>query len=268
MNALRHFLLALQVFTRIPVTGALGHWLDYTPQRLRASAGHLPGVGALVGAAAAVVYAAAAWTLPPGVWAPLVAAVLSTAASAWLTGAFHEDGLADVADALGGAYERSRALEIMKDSRIGAFGALALLLAVLTKVALLSLLGALHWELACSAMLLAHVVSRAWPLALIRLLPYVGDSGRAKSRPLTERIDGATLWTAAVWVLLALTALGLPGGALKPPAMAAAALASAAAFLWCWRLFRRRLAGFTGDCLGATQQACELACYVGLAVAS
>lgn len=267
MNALRHFLLALQFFTRIPVTGSLARWVDYTPQRLCASAGHFPGVGVLVGGAAALVHAVAAWSLPPVVWTPLVAAVLSTVASAWLTGAFHEDGLADVADALGGPSDRDGALQIMKDSRIGAFGALTLLLAVATKLSLLALLGALQWQLACSALVLAHVVSRAWPLAIIRLLPHIGDSVRSKSRPLAERIDRLALGTAGLWVLLALAILAW-GGAVRPHALAAAALASATAFVWCWRLFRRRLAGFTGDCLGATQQACELACYLGLAVAS
>ncbi len=263
MSFVRHFLLALQFFTRIPVTGSLAQWVGYTPQMLRASAGHFPGIGLLVGAVAASVYAAFAWALPDTVWTPLVAAMLSTVATILLTGAFHEDGLADVADGLGGSLERERALEIMKDSRVGVFGALALALAALTKAALLALLGSVDWQLVCAGMLAAHVVSRAWSLLLIRLLPHVGDSALSKSKPLADQISGASLLVASLWLILTLV---IVSWSLSAVDLAASLGASGLAFLWMWRLFRRRLQGFTGDCLGATQQVCELACYVGLAL--
>lgn len=265
MNGLRHYLLALQFFTRVPVTGALARWVGYSPQLLRASAGHFPGVGLLVGAVAALVYALLAGALPATPWTPLVAAILSTAASVRLTGGFHEDGLADLADGLGGSPERARALEIMKDSRVGSFGVLALLLAVLAKVGLLALLGSVGWRHACAALLLAHAVSRALPLLLIRLLPYVADGTTSKSKPLADQIGHRGLLTAAVWALLALV---LAGSLLRPSSLGAALLAGAVACAWMWRLLRRRLQGFTGDALGATQQACELACYLGLALAA
>lgn len=265
MNGLRHYLLALQFFTRIPVTGALARWAGYSPQLLRASAGHFPGVGLLVGALAALVYALLAGALPATPWTPLVAAILSTAATVRLTGGFHEDGLADLTDGLGGSPERARALEIMKDSRVGSFGVLALLLAVLAKVGLLALLGSVGWRQACAALLLAHAVSRALPLLLIRLLPYVADGATSKSKPLAGQIGNRGLLTAAVWSLLA---VALTGSLLRPSGLGAALLASAVAFAWMWRLLRRRLQGFTGDALGATQQACELACYLGLALAA
>ena len=264
MNGLRHYLLALQFFTCVPVTGALARWVGYSPQLLRASAGHFPGVGLLVGAVAALVYALLAAALPATPWTPLVAAILSSAATVRLTGGFHEDGLADLADGLGGSPERARALEIMKDSRVGSFGVLALLLAVLTKVGLLALLGSVGWRHACAALLLAHAVSRALPLLLIRLLPYVADGASSKSKPLADQIGNRGLLTAAVWALLALV---LAGSLLRPSGLGAVLLASAVAFAWMWRLLRRRLQGFTGDALGATQQACELACYLGLALA-
>ena len=142
MNFLRHYLLALQFFTRIPVTGRLAQWVGYSPAMLRASAAHFPGVGWLVGGLVAGVSALLLIALPPSPYVPLVVAVLGTATSVWLTGAFHEDGLADVADGLGGATERERALAIMKDSRVGAFGALALVLMLLGKVSLLALVSA------------------------------------------------------------------------------------------------------------------------------
>ncbi len=263
MNFARHFLLALQFFTRIPVTGALAQWVGYSPQMLRASAGHFPGVGLLVGAVAALVYAVLAPGLPDTLWTPLVAAILSTVATVLLTGAFHEDGLADVADGLGGSSERERALEIMKDSRVGVFGALALVLAALTKAALLALLGSVDWQLVCAGMLAAHVISRTWSLLLIRLLPHVGDSAASKSKPLADQISGTSLLTALLWLILTLL---IVSRSLDMLDLAACLGASGLAFLWMWRLFWRRLRGFTGDCLGATQQVCELACYLGLAL--
>jgi hypothetical protein len=97
MTALRHFLLALQFFTRIPVTGRLADWVGFSPAMLRASAAHFPGVGCLVGTLVAALSAVLWWALPQNFYAPLVVAALGTAAGILLTGAFHEDGLADVA---------------------------------------------------------------------------------------------------------------------------------------------------------------------------
>lgn len=102
MQSLRHFLLAVQFFSRIPVSGRLASWVGWSPALQRASAGHLPGVGWLVGLWAALLLGASLWLLPTTSWTPLVAALLSTAGTLWLTGGFHEDGLADVADGLGG----------------------------------------------------------------------------------------------------------------------------------------------------------------------
>ena len=107
---IRHYLLSLQFFTRIPVTGRLAAWVGYSPAMLRASAGHFPGVGVLVGALVAARTAVLLAALPPGPFTPLVAAVLATVFSVMLTGAFQEDGLADVADGLGGSLDRNRAL--------------------------------------------------------------------------------------------------------------------------------------------------------------
>jgi adenosylcobinamide-GDP ribazoletransferase len=277
MSFIRHFLLAVQFFTRIPVTGALAAWVGYSPAMLRASAAHFPGVGWLVGSVAAGVYALLTALLPPGLFTPLVAAALSTVATVLLTGAFHEDGLADVSDGLGGSSEAPRALEIMKDSRIGAFGALALVLVLACKLALIALLGSLETEvpdseevslaldpwLVPAALLTAHVVSRGLPLLLIRVLPHVGDTATSKSKPLADQISLGSLGVAFIWCFLA---LALASYALDAVALIAACSFAVIAMLWMGRLFSRRLQGFTGDCLGATQQVCEIAFYLGLAV--
>lgn len=274
-GALRSYLLAVQFFTRIPVTGRLAAWVGFSPMMLRASAAHFPGVGLLVGVVAGTVFAALMALLPDAVYAPLIAAALSTVATALLTGGFHEDGLADVADGLGGSYDRERALDIMKDSRVGAFGAMALVLALLCKVALLALLGSVEgtptdwdtspfngWYAAC-ALLAGHTVSRGLPLLLVRWLPHVGDTAASKSKPLADHITLARLWGAFLWCLAALALVLIAGDAMN---FIVGCSFAVIALLWMARLFRKRLQGFTGDCLGATQQVCEIAFYLGLAV--
>jgi len=274
---LRHYLLSLQFFTRIPITGRLAQWVGYSPAMLRASAGHFPGVGVLVGGLVALFTAVLLMGLPQTGSAPLVAAALGTVLSVLITGAFHEDGLADVADGLGGSYDRNRSLEIMKDSRVGAFGAIAVVLALLSKVVLLGLLGDVSAPLLVLALFVAHVVSRTWPLLTIRLLSHVGDAAGSKSKPLADQISLTALGTGLIWLFsaLALTvyvqaatdyvALDLSNVDLLQ-ALANALVASLLAWAWMTRWFARRLGGFTGDCLGATQQVCELAFYLGLAV--
>ena len=266
MQGLRHFLLALQFFTRVPVTGRLAEWVGFSPERLRASAAHFPGVGLLVGAVAALVYGALFLALPLSPWKPAVAAVLSTIATVLLTGGFHEDGLSDLADGLGGSYSRERALEIMKDSRVGAFGALALVLALGAKLALLALLGSLSLTLVLTALVAAHVASRTWPLLTIATLPHVGDTATSKSKPLADRLAPGALIAGALWCALVYTALLGLATALAVPLLAGL-LASALGWATVhWRL-RTRLQGFTGDGLGAAQQVAEIAFYLGAALA-
>ncbi|MEO5660106.1 MAG: adenosylcobinamide-GDP ribazoletransferase [Polaromonas sp.] len=275
LQFIRHYLLAIQFFTRIPVTGRLAGWVGYSPEMLRASAAHFPGIGVVVGAVAAAVFALVQWLLPDTAFTPLVAAAFSTVATVMLTGGFHEDGLADVADGLGGSYDRARALEIMKDSRVGAFGAMALVLALLSKVSLLAILGSVEavpvageaspfngWYV-CAALWTGHIVSRGLPLAMIRLLTHVGDTATSKSKPLADQISPAGLLIAFAWCF---SSLALASLALDAINLIVACSFSVLALLALLRFFKRRLQGFTGDCLGATQQVCEIAFYLGLAV--
>ena len=264
MQFLRHYLLAVQFFTRIPVTGRLAAWVGYSPAMLRASSAHFPGVGWLAALLAATVYAALCAALSPNPFAPAVAAIFSTIATVLMTGGFHEDGLADVADGLGGSYDRERALDIMKDSRIGAFGAMALVLALLAKVALLAALGAHGLLTALAAIAGAHVISRFWPLLIVRALPHVGDTARSKSKPLADQISGRALVAAALWCFMP---LALVWQALPAITFGASITFSALAAAWMGRWFARRLQGFTGDCLGAIQQVSEIAFYLGAALA-
>jgi adenosylcobinamide-GDP ribazoletransferase len=234
---IRHYLLSLQFFTRVPVTGRLAQWVGYSPAMLRASAAHFPGIGWLVGGVVAAVSWLVLQGLPGGSFAPLVAAVLGTVVSVLMTGAFHEDGLADVADGLGGSLDRERALEIMKDSRVGAFGAIAITLALLLKVALLAQLGSQGVTVLCASIFLAHVVSRTWPLLLIRLLPHVGDLAGSKSKPLADQITLPALGFAGLWCFAALALVAYAQAAINTVAILSALGASALAFLWLWRWF-------------------------------
>ena len=256
LHELRLFLIALQFLTRVPVPA----WVGWTPEWMHASARHYPAVGLLVGGfGAMVLWAAGHW------WTAPIAVVLSMAATVWLTGAFHEDGLADTCDGLGGAVSRERSLAIMKDSRIGSYGAIALVLALITKVLLLGLLvQAAGAQQAAWALFAAHVSSRLMPLFVIRTLPHVGDTAQSKSKPLAESISTAGLLAGLAWWAAAMALVGwmAPGMPWLPAVMGALV-----GLAWMWRLLQRRLQGFSGDGLGATQQLSELLFYLGLALA-
>lgn len=265
MDVVRRFLTALQYFTRIPVTGRLAQWVGFSPELLRRSLVHFPGVGLLVGGVAAAVAGGLLLLLPGSAHASLVAASLSTVATVWMTGAFHEDGLADLSDGLGGSSDRDRALDIMKDSRIGSFGAIALVLGMLTKGGLLAMLGDTDADLLAGALVFAHVVSRWMPLWIIRTLPHVGDTARSKSKPLADQISGTGLAVATGWLGVAVMLVDWWWDDPWIWGLAFACAAVATAFMW--RLLHRRLQGFTGDALGATQQITEIAAYLGVALA-
>ena len=250
IHELRLFLTALQFLTRVPVPA----WVGFEPAWLNQSARHFPGVGLCVGAVAALVLAAG-----HALFTPLVAVGLSMAASVLLTGAFHEDGFADTCDALGGAVSRERALAIMKDSRIGAYGAVGLVLMLGLKAATLA---SMPLALAVPALLFAHTASRAAAVMLIRWLPYAGDVEHAKAKPMAQRVDRVGVVVAWAWVVVVGAAIVWH----RPAQLAALSIALVlliAGTLWCARWLRRRLGGYTGDALGATQQITELLALLG-----
>jgi adenosylcobinamide-GDP ribazoletransferase len=251
VHELRLALLALQFLTRVPVPA----WVGYRAEWLQQSARHFPLIGLFVGAVAALV-----WLGASALWPGPSAVLLSIVATLVLTGAFHEDGLADTFDALGGAVSRDKALSIMKDSRLGTYGTVALVAVLALKAASLVALGAQ----AAVALLLAHSASRALPVLLIRWLPYAGDADAAKAKPLSTQVSMGGVVVAVLWALAAaggLVAARLLGASVVLVALIAAALVALLMARW----LRRRLGGFTGDTLGATQQLGELAIYLALA---
>jgi adenosylcobinamide-GDP ribazoletransferase len=247
MQQVRLFFIALQFFTRLPIPS----WVGFEASWLQHASRYFPLVGCVVAAIAAAVYFAAALVLP----AP-VAAVLSTAASIYLTGAFHEDGFADTCDGLGGGMTRERVLEIMKDSRVGAYGAIGIVCMLATKLAALAMLPP---RLAVGALFLAHPLSRLAAASLIWKLDYVRGEGKAK--PLAQQMTGTEFAIAALTALLPAPVL-LAIGWIAPDAMLAAVLAALLAAVWLGRKLQQRLGGYTGDCLGAVQQVAEALIYV------
>lgn len=242
---LGYFLGAVGFFTRLPVPG----WVGHSAAALSQCARYFPAVGLLVGGIGALVY----W-LALHLWPQPVAVLLSMAATLYATGAFHEDGLSDTADGLGGGWDKARILAIMKDSRVGSYGVVALVLALLGKFALLSGIDA---ALVPAALLAGHAVSRFGATLIMATLDYARDDESSKSRPATHRPSLASLLLAAGFALLPL--LLLPLG----KALAGIVLAALAA-TWLAAKFQRWLGGYTGDCLGAVQQVTEILFYLGL----
>ncbi|HEY5956652.1 MAG TPA: adenosylcobinamide-GDP ribazoletransferase [Polyangiaceae bacterium] len=231
---------AVAFLTRVPVGSSA---IDANAQSWAPAC--FPLVGLALGA---VTYAALGLARPLG--AP-AAATLATALAVWLTGAFHEDGLADSADGLLGAVSRERALEIMKDSRIGTYGAAALSLVLMLRVALLSALGAMT-ALAC---LMSVSLARVGPVWLMTHLNHAAPN-QSKNKDLTS-VPRSRAYCATL-LMLAASAVMLTAVPSAATRIGAAWLIEAIVILYVGRLARRRLGGITGDLLGASEQLGEV----------
>ena len=240
---LEYFFGALRFFTRLPVPA----WVGHSSEALDRATRYFPAVGLLIGAIAALVF-----VLASCVWPTTLAVLAAMASSLHLTGAFHEDGWSDMVDGFGGGWGKTQILAIMKDSRIGSFGAVALVMLMLAKFCALVEIDML---LIPAALIAGHAFSRLCATTLLRTLDYVRDEG--KSKPLATRIGRGELAFAALTALLPLLLL--------PPLQALiGVLFAVLATLWLARLFKRQIGGYTGDCLGATQQLSEVAFYCGM----
>jgi adenosylcobinamide-GDP ribazoletransferase len=247
--ALRGVRAAFVFFSRLPVGG-----FPYRARDWHWAPAHLPVVGAVVGGSSAAVFLLGG-ALGLG---PLLRASLALAASVWLTGALHEDGLADSADGLGAANgDPERALAIMKDSRIGTYGAVALLSSLLTRAAALAEVPASAWF----AIVYVHVWARIPPVWLLCSERYL-DRPDAKSRGLFQTRPRHLLVAVAWGFVAAALAIGL--GGLSWSTILAAALIPLAVTPLLARHFRRSIGGITGDLLGAAEQIAELGAWVAV----
>jgi adenosylcobinamide-GDP ribazoletransferase len=251
MSEARQFWNALRFLTVIPAP-MVDHVED---DWLTRAAKYFPAVGIIVGGCSALVLLLAAklWT---GFLPPLLAVAVGIA----LTGALHEDGLADTADGLGGGRSRETRLAIMKDSRIGTYGALALGFGVALRVFALA---ALPTWTAAAALLGAHAGSRLAAAAVMTTLPYAGDPAATKLTYTEAPWRGAEIAMALAFTFVALLPLALAGIS----AVLFGLLLGTAMAVWLVDRVRKLIGGHTGDVLGATEQLFEIGFLLGAAAA-
>lgn len=240
------FFSAVISYTRIPAPAWVIHNNDYLSKNIK----YFPLIGWIVGSIAAGVY----WLALP-LFSPSVAVVLSMIASVWITGAFHEDGLADTCDGFGGGWTQQRILDIMKDSRIGTYGMIGLALVLLLKF---NLLVSLPHHLVPQVLIAGHALSRFIAASLRLSLSYVRENEDSKAKPIGKAPFAAShAALAGVFGLLPLvTLLDIRYGLVLIPLL----------LMRCYlaRYFSKWIGGYTGDCLGAAQQALEVVFYLGV----
>jgi adenosylcobinamide-GDP ribazoletransferase len=248
-DQLRVLLTGVMFLTRLPCPAWVGHDAAY----LARSTSWFPTIGAFVGIAGSAVLLGAALA-----WPAWIAVALSTVMTVWLTGAFHEDALADACDGFGGGWGKDQILAIMKDSRVGSYGVVGLGLALAAKLGALTTIAGVSPEQAARALVAGHVLGRWSSLPLIMRLEYVRETG-SKSKPFAASVTPARL------VVGSLSAAALVWLALGTTRALVACMVAVVVTAIGGRYFRRVLGGITGDCLGAANQLVELATYLALA---
>lgn len=238
---------AVQFLTRIPTP----QLKQFDPAWIQASARYYSLVGLLVGTLSAAVLWGASQLATP-----LVAALLAIAASMALTGCFHEDGLADAADGIGGGSTRERRLEIMKDSRLGTYGASVLFLNLMIRAGCLAALIAVSPVLAAIAMICAQSFGRSAAVTAMAIMPYGGNPGMAKE----GNPDRTGAHNAIIAVLIGLTPFAMLSPAMASAGLGLGLLAAAIPALLAWK----HLGGRTGDVLGAVEQCFEIGFLLAL----
>jgi len=237
------FVAALRFFTRLKLPGRTGHGSVALERAIR----YFPATGLIIGGIAALVFAATTFF-----WPKPLAVLAAIAVVIYLTGALHEDGWSDMVDGFGGGQDREKTLAIMRDSCVGSFGAVALIVLLLARFMALVEMDALQVPLGLIA---GHAVSRLCATFVLSALDYARPEGKAK--PFSNRLGRGELAFAALCALLPLLFM-------SPRQSIPGVLLALAATFWLAHLFKRRIGGYTGDCLGATQQLAEVAFYGGL----
>lgn len=245
------FRLAIVFLTRWPVK--ITQTVD--DNVLNSATGYFALVGVIVAGITSVVYGGLSLYLPTD-----VAIVFAMIASVLFTGAFHEDGLADTADGFGGGWSVEQKLNIMKDSRLGTYGASALFLALLAKFQLLLALSDISTELVILSLLLAHGISRAGAVSLIGALEYVQLDAQSKTKPVAQSVSSESKITLWLTVLALFLVIWFSGSLSLSQLVFFSVLLLAIRWLF-MRFVNKQLGGYTGDVLGAAQQVFELSSY-------
>lgn len=241
------FKLALQFLTRLPVAAA------FSDTAMRQSPRWYPAVGLVVGVLAGLVF-----VLGDLLFTPHLAVFFALAAGVIVTGALHEDGFADACDGLGGMRPKERVLEIMRDSRIGAYGVIGLIFMIGTKGLALSAMPASD---VVFMLIAGHTASRAAMVWVMASSNYVREKGAGSA--VAGGIDRAALTVALITTGLALLPLVF---CIRLEALLCGLGGLVLAHYLMRRWYEPRLGGYTGDCLGAVQQCSEVGFYLGLLV--
>jgi len=241
------FFTAVMFLTRLPVPKRI----DHSPVLLQKSVRYFPWVGLIVGSVAAGSYIGCIQ-----IFSPALSVLLSMVASILTTGAFHEDGFADVCDAFGGGWTKEKILLIMKDSRLGTYGVIGLIVVLGMKFLLLLELSRFDTFTFVVLILTANSLSRFAALSIMQQYNYVAEKDTSKSKP----VAGRKLSLKEMFI--AFTAPCLSFLFLKP-AFLLAVIPVIAARLYLGKYFNKWIGGYTGDCLGAIQQLCEIVFYLG-----
>lgn len=244
---LRIFFTALMFYTRIPVPKSTG----YSSENLNKATRYFPLIGIIVGGFGALVFMASNFMLPVGV--SVVAAITLMIV---LTGAFHEDAIADFCDGFGGGYGKEQILKIMKDSFIGTYGTLGLIILVLAKIFLIIEVEIKYIPLLFIA---AHSLSRFNSVLLIFTAQYVREDALSKSKPIGEKNKITDLFIALFFAALPL--IFIPYSYLP-----LILLVLGLVFFYFRYYVKRILGGYTGDVLGALQQFSEVSIYLSFLI--
>ena len=246
---IRYFFTALMFFTRIPCPPSTDHSEEY----LNKSRKYFPLIGWIVGGIAALVFWVSSLIFPVS-----ISIVLSMVVSVLTTGAFHEDGFTDVCDAFGGGWGKAQILTIMKDSRIGAYGVIGMALLLLLKFLALSEMAAYGRELVVVGLICAHAVSRFVASTFVHTHDYVQDLDVSKSKPIaSSRLSLAEMAYSLVFALLPFLLFQNPLALLALPL-------TYVSKMYLGYYFKKHIGGYTGDCLGATQQVSEIVFYLSI----
>lgn len=255
-HQIRLFFTALQFYTRIPIPD----WVEYSAENLSPAIRYLPLIGWLAGLVAFMIFWAGSYltSVPTGIILSMISTIL-------LTGAFHEDGFADACDGFGGGWTREKILLIMKDSRIGTYGAAGLILILSLKFSLIFHLVSFFPDqfLVFSLVLInAHTLSRFMAATVIFTTSYARDTDDSKVKPVAQKTGSETIWTAALLTLIPLLILIF---FTEKPVLFFLLLPIYVFKIAMTRYFVKWIGGYTGDCLGAVQQVCEIGIYFLLA---
>ena len=239
---LRIFYTAIMFYTRIPCPV----WIDHSQEYLNKATRYFPLIGWIVGAVNVLIIYTCSFIFPTS-----ICVIMALVASVLLTGAFHEDGYADLCDGFGGGWTKPQILEIMKDSRVGTYAVMGLILIMFLKI--FTLINLLEFELlfCLKSIVFAHVLSRWSVTTIIYTHNYSSTDTKSKVKPIAKKLTLTNLIVASFWVIPCLFLFQSWLIWIVIPIVYAMKVYLAS-------YFQKWIEGYTGDCLGATQQINEI----------